>query len=490
MELDVELLNVGPESPHDSREAVAVDIPIEIELAPIDPARLGPIIGGDRIDRLLSAAAAAGRVLDGRAVVNVNSTSAGGGVAEMLNTLLGYARAMGIDARWVVIGGDVSFFAVTKRIHNGLYGGPGDGGELGPRERADYEHVLRMNAESLSGRLGRRDVLVLHDPQTAGLIPLLRDRVEKVVWRCHVGLDRSTVWADRAWEFLRPYLEQADALVFSRREFAPDWIDPHRLAVVPPSIDPFTPKNQELPGNVVRAMLATSGVLAPDGIRPLPVGLSVEHVELTRDGVVPDAAAPLVVQISRWDGMKDMTGVMQAFTEFVDPALGAHLILAGPSVDGVGDDPEEAQVLAEVQAQWETLAPEQRPRVHLACIGMGDLAANARVVNALQSHAAVVVQKSLAEGFGLTVAEALWKRRPVVASAVGGIVAQVTDGEEGLLVEPLDLAAAGAAIGTLLADEALRRRMGEKGRRRVVAQFLADRHLEQYAALLVRLLDD
>ncbi len=357
-------------------------------------------------------------------------------------------------------------------------------------QRVDYERGLRENAESLAARVGRHDVLVLHDPQTAGLIPLLRNRVGKVVWRCHVGLDRPTVWADRAWGFLRPYVEQADAFVFSRREFAPDWIDPRRLAVVPPSIDPFTPKNEELSGDVVLAMLATSGLLDAGGIRPLPLGLSAEHVELTRDGVVPDAATPLVVQISRWDRMKDMTGVMQAFTEFVDPSLGAHLILAGPSIDSVSDDPEEAKVLAEVQAQWEILAPDLRPRVHLACIGMDDPAANARVVNALQRHAAVVVQKSLAEGFGLTVAEALWKRRPVVASAVGGIVDQVADGEEGLLVEPLDLAAAGRAMETLLADDALRRRMGEKGRRRVVEQFLADRHLEQYVALLVQLLKD
>jgi len=465
-----------------------VNIPIEVQVAPIDPARLEPIIGRARIERLLSAAAAVGRVLDEGAVVNVNSTSAGGGVAEMLNPLLGYACALGIDTRWIVIRGDASFYTVTKRIHNGLYGGPGDGGELGEPERADYERTLCESADWLAGRVGGRDVLVLHDPQTAGLIPLLRARVGTVVWRCHVGLDRSSVWADRAWDFLRAYVEQADACVFSRREFAPDWIDPRRLVVVPPSIDPFTPKNEALSGDLVRAMLATSGVLAGDGIRPLRGELAVEHVELTRDGVVPDAAAPLVVQISRWDRMKDMTGVMQAFTEFVDPALGAHLILAGPSVDGVSDDPEGAQVLAEVQAQWELLRSEHRSRVHLACIGMGDLAANARVVNALQRHARVVVQKSLAEGFGLTVAEALWKRRPVVASAVGGIVDQITDGQDGLLVAPLDLAAAGEAIATLLADEALGRRLGENGRRRVVDQFLADRHLEQYATLLVQLL--
>jgi trehalose synthase len=462
----------------------------EIQLEPLDPERLRPIVGAERFERFLAAAATARAVLDGRSVVNVNSTATGGGVAEMLYTILGYARAVGIDARWTVIAGDPAFFAVTKRVHNGLYGGPGDGGDLGERERADYESALRENAGAIKRRTRRKDVLVLHDPQTAGLIPFLRDGVEKIVWRCHVGLDRPTVWADRAWDFLRPYLEQADAFVFSRREFAPEWVDPARLAVIPPSIDPFTPKNEELPAAVAQSVLAASGLVDSRGVESLPAGLAVERVELTRDGVVPDVTTPLVVQVSRWDRMKDMTGVMQAFTEFVDPALGAHLVLAGPTVDGVSDDPEGLQVLAEVQAQWEILTPTQRPRVHLASIGMGDVAANARVVNALQRHADVVVQKSLAEGFGLTVAEALWKQRPVVASAVGGIVDQVTDGEEGLLVEPLDLAAAGTAMQTLLGDEPLRRRMGEAGRRRVVEHFLADRHLRQHAELLVALLAD
>ncbi len=462
----------------------------EVDLTPIDPSRLGPIIGRERLERLSSAAVAARRALDGRAVVNVNSTSSGGGVAEILVTVLGYARALDIDARWLVIKGNEAFFEVTKRIHNGLYGGSGDGGELGPRERAEYESLLHASAASLAGRVNRGDVLVLHDPQTAGLIPLLRDRADRIVWRCHVGLDRPTEWADRAWEFLRPYVEQADACIFSRRQFAPDWIANGRLFVVPPSIDPFTPKNEEMTAGIVDSVLVECGLLASHGASPLPFRLPVETVELTRDGVVPETATPLVVQVSRWDRMKDMTGVMHAFSEFVDPAHGAHLILAGPSVTGVSDDPEGEQVLAEARAQWEALAPEHRSRVHLACIGMGDLAANARVVNALQRHADVVVQKSLAEGFGLTVAEALWKQRPVVASAVGGIVDQVSDGVEGFLVEPLDLAAAGSAIDTLLADERLRRDMGRNGRRRVVEQFLADRHLEQYASLLVRLLGD
>jgi trehalose synthase len=186
--------------------------------------------------------------------------------------------------------------------------------------------------------------------------------------------------------------------------------------------------------------------------------------------------------------MKDMPGVLTAFADHVDPALGAHLVLAGPSVDGVTDDPEGAAVFAETRAGWEGLGAQTRRRVHLATIGMSDLVANARVVNALQRHAAVVVQKSLAEGFGLTVAEAMWKRRPVVASAVGGIVDQVTDGREGVLVDPGDLPGTGAAIERLLGDAELRARLGESARSKVVARFLADRHLQQYADLLTTLL--
>jgi trehalose synthase len=462
--------------------------PHEIALPELDPGRLGPIVGDERLERFRRTADEARVRLEGRAVVNVNSTAAGGGVAEMLVTVLGYARASGIDARWLVIEGDPAFFAITKRVHNGLYGGPGDGGPLSGEERTSYETTLAANADGLLATLRPEDVVVLHDPQTAGLVPHLAGRVAALVWRCHVGFDGGNEWVERAWAFVRPYVEGADGLVFSRASFAPSWVDPARLAVIPPSIDPFTPKNVELPNEAVLAVLRSTGLVSPDGRLPAELSLPVETVALTRDGAIPAASEPLVVQVSRWDRMKDMPGVLLAFAEHVDPALGAHLVLAGPSVEGVADDPEGAEVFADTLAVRASLEPAVARRVHLAQIGMGDIVANAHVVNALQRHAAVVVQKSLAEGFGLTVAEALWKRRPVVAGAVGGIVDQISDGVEGLLVEPTDLRTAGEAMQRLLADAELRRRMGERGRERVVEQFLADRHLEQYATLLGGLL--
>ena len=453
----------------------------DVPLPPVDPERLAPIVGRERVDLLAAAAEEARRTLAGRAFVNVNSTAAGGGVAEMLYPLLGYARAYGIDARWLVIGGDPAFFAVTKRIHNGLYGGPGDGGELGPAERRAYERPLADAGAALADAVRPDDLVLLHDPQTLGLVPRLRGRVARIVWRCHVGLEAPNEWAERAWAFLDPYLEGVDAFVFSREAFVPASLRGRRIEIVPPSIDPFTPKNEELPPEAVAAVLGATGLVAVEGAGAPPA--PVERVELVGDGA-PPPEAPLVVQVSRWDRMKDMGGVLRAFAGHVDPALGAHLVLAGPAVDGVSDDPEGAGILAEAVAAREALEPEARARVHLACIGMGDLAANARVVNALQRHAAVVVQKSLAEGFGLTVAEAMWKSRPVVASAVGGIVDQVEDGVHGLLVPPADLAAAGAAMEALLADPGRARRLGQNGRRRVVERFLADRHLLQYAELV------
>lgn len=459
----------------------------EVAFPTIHPARLEPIIGAERLHRLEELAAGTRELLPGRTVVNINSTAVGGGVAEMLYGILGYVRALGIATRWHVISGEPDFFAVTKRIHNGLYGGPGDGGALGDSERATYERTIERNLEPLLQSVGRDDVIILHDPQTAGLVPLLSGRVGAVIWRCHVGLDESSEWADRAWSFIRPYVEPADAFVFSRASFAPSWVEPSRLAVIPPSIDPFTPKNEDLAPNIVAAAVEAAGFVSVPGRATPWVGMPLEKVDLVTEGRLPTLEAPLVTQVSRWDRMKDMRGVLEAFAAHVDRAFGAHLVLAGPTVQGVTDDPEGAEVFAETRAAWESLDDESRSRVHLATIGMSDLAGNARVVNALQRHASIVVQKSLAEGFGLTVAEAMWKSRPVVAAAVGGITDQVSDGREGLLVPPHDLEATGAAIERLLGDTTLGQQLGEAAHAKVARSFVADRHLEQYAQLLTTL---
>ena len=457
-----------------------------VELHAIDPRRLEPLIGVERVGAMMEAASALRALIGRRRIVNVNSTANGGGVAEMLATLLGYVRGIGLEADWLVIDGDPEYFAVTKRIHNGLYGSPGDGGALGKREHAVYERTSARNLESIHRTMQEGDVVILHDPQPAGLIGPLAESGAHVVWRCHVGYDGSNEWTERAWAFMRRYVEAANAYVFSRESFAPEWIDRAWMRAIPPSIDPFTPKNQELAPNEVVALLGAAELVSSNGAPP--DARVRRRADIVREGPPPDPAVPLVVQVSRWDRMKDMAGVLEAFARHVRVSP-LHLVLAGPAVTGVSDDPEGEAVWNETVSAWRSLARADRVRIHLACIPMDDPVENAIVINALQRHAAVVVQKSLAEGFGLTVAEAMWKRRPVVATAVGGIVDQVIPGETGILIDdPHDLEALGAAVDRLLRHPADAERLAHNGRRHIEQRFLGDRHLLQYAELLTALL--
>ena len=403
---------------------------------------------------------------------NVNSTARGGGVAEMLHTLVAYAAGTGVDIRWLVVGGDPEFFAVTKRIHNRLHGVPGDAGRLDAAARATYDATLAQQREEVVDRVRPGDVVLLHDPQTAGLARALRERGALVVWRCHVGLDEHNAWTREAWGFLRELVEPAQACIFSRESFAPDWVDRRWLRVIPPSLDPFSPKNADLGAAEVEALVHREGLVVEGA--PLPTDRRV------------------VLQVSRWDRLKDMAGVLDAFAEHLDGLPpDVHLVLAGPATDGVADDPEAAAVLAECREQWRSLPARVRDRSHLVCVPMDDLDDNAWVVNALQRWSTIVVQKSLAEGFGLTVTEPMWKGRPVVASAVGGIRDQVEDGVSGVLLDdPRDGAALVAALSSLLGDADRRREMGRAAHLRVRDHYLADRHLIQYAELFAQLVGE
>lgn len=473
----------------------------EVLVRPLSFDRLAAILPAERAERLVVAAERARAAFGDRVVWHVNATAHGGGVAEMLQTLLAYGNGAGIENRWLVLDGDPQFFGTTKRLHNALHGEGGDGGPPGPAEHAHYEEVLRANLSGLADRVASRDIVLLHDPQTAGLAGALRETGATVVWRCHVGRDRPNDHTRAAWEFLRPHLQHAQALVFSRRDYAPAWVEEERLVVIPPSIDPFAVKNMPLPPEVVTAVLAGVGLLR-DGGGQGPVefvrgdgSTGSVHPRAGSDGALLDGApppvdAPLVVQVSRWDRLKDMAGVMEGFVAALadDDLSGAHLVLAGPEASGVSDDPEAAEVLAECREEWRHLPDPVRERVHLAAIPMSDSDENAVVVNALQRHAAVVVQKSLVEGFGLTVTEAMWKARPVVASRVGGIQDQIVDGRDGLLVDdPFDIEELGRLLRRVLSDPELAARLGTAARARVLEEFLGDRHLEQYVDLFSRL---
>ncbi len=444
----------------------------EVSVEPVPLQRLEPLLTPERIERLETYVAGARVLLDGRVVWNVNSTARGGGVAEMLHTLVAYAAGAGVDIRWLVVGGDPEFFAVTKRVHNRLHGVPGDAGRLDATARATYDATLARQREEVVARVRPGDVVLLHDPQTAGLARALRERGALVVWRCHVGLDEHNEWTREAWGFLRELVEPAQACIFSRESFAPDWVDRRWLRVIPPSLDPFSPKNADLDAGEVEALVHRDGLVVEGA--PLPTDRRV------------------VLQVSRWDRLKDMAGVLEAFAGHLDELPpDVHLVLAGPAADGVADDPEAAAVLAECRGQWRALPARVRDRSHLVCVPMDDLDDNARVVNALQRWSTVVVQKSLAEGFGLTVTEPMWKGRPVVASAVGGIRDQVEDGVSGVLLDdPRDGAALVAALSALLADPDRCREMGRAAHLRVRDHYLADRHLIQYAELFAQLVGE
>ena len=415
--------------------------------------------------------------LAGARVWNVSSTAAGGGVAEMLHMLVGYCLGSGVDTRWVVIEGDQRFFDITKRLHNRLHGAAGDNGELGRYESDHYDAVLDSNAQILLNRVNAGDVVVLHDPQTAGLAAPLAGRGARVVWRCHIGTERRNGYTEEGWNFLAPYLGYCRAYVFSHSGFVPDFLAGAGVSIIRPSIDPYAAKNRPLNHGQVEGLLSRVG-LFDGGVVPEQSVLGGAG-PLSRDD-------RLVVQVSRWDHLKDMQGVLEGFASNATGHRDVRLALVGPAVASVSDDPEGAMVLQECLARWENLPPKRRNAIRLVALPMEDREVNALMVNAIQRRATVVVQKSLEEGFGLTVAEAMWKSRPVVASAVGGIVDQVVPGTGILLKDPYDLDAFGQTLADLLAKPEAMATLGRRARTQIRRNYLSDRHLIDYARLIER----
>jgi trehalose synthase len=389
---------------------------------------------------------------------HLNTTLTGGGVAEMLGAMLPYVRGAGIDCRWVMVEGNDDFLGLTKRLHNSLHGVPGS---FDAGDRRIYRETLAENAARLDFQVRGGDVVFVHDPQTAGLIPAFKARGAIVVWHCHIGTDRPNDATRAAWRFLHEYVAGADRYIFTRPGYLWDRLSPGKLRVIQPSINPFSPKNR---------------------------ALSTSDVEARAASVVPEGS-PVVLQAARWDRLKDHMGVLQIFAEYLAEARpDLHLILAGPSVDGVTDDPEGAAVLAECRDYHAELPPAVRDRTHLLNTPMDDLDEADLTVNALQRRADVVLAKSLAEGFGLVVAEAMWKHRPVVASRVGGIQDQIEHGTSGLLVrDPADHAGFAEAIGHVLDDPSHAEAIGKNAHERVIEHFLTSRQLTETMRLVAAL---
>jgi trehalose synthase len=462
-----------------------------VDVPPLEPERFEEVLDPGKFARFQQAMARTRDLLNGRRVWHINSTTKGGGVAEMLKPLLGYQRGAGWDAGWLVIDGDDEFFRVTKRIHNHLHADAADGERLAQEERRAYERALEREVDEIGQKIDERDIVFLQDPQTLGLAPILKQAGVTVVWTCHVGIDTPNDVARRAWDFLRGDLRDVDAYVFSRRSYVWDGLDERRVSVIAPAIDPFSPKNQSLGADASRDILRAAGIL-DEGPADGPCferedgseGRITERADVVQDRSLP-SSGPVVLQVSRWDKLKDHAGVLRGFAEHVSSRLDAHLVLAGPRADGVSDDPEMSEVLAEILETRDALQTSARERTHVARLPMDDLEASDAIVNGLQRRADVIVQKSLAEGFGLTVSEGMWKGRPVVASGVGGIKDQIVHEQTGLLIDdPSALDELGEAVTRLLEDAGTRERLGRQAHERVRDHFLLTRYLVQTADLL------
>ena len=371
--------------------------------------------------------------VQGRRFVHVSSTREGGGGAEILNRLVPIMRDIGIKTDWEVIEGDSDFYATTKAFHNALQG------KEQVLTEAMLEHDLEINRANAERLRVAGDLLLIHDPQPAAMIEA-RPPEGRWVWRCH--LDLSTPQR-RVWTFLRRFVVRYDASVFSLPAFAQQLPIPQFLAY--PSIDPLADKNRRMSAKEVRKILDRLG--APDD-------------------------KPILLQVSRFDRFKDPIGVVNAY-RLVKRYHDVRLALAG---GGAADDPEGAQVLNEVRE-----AAARDPDIYLL-----DLPSNAHLaINALQRAATIVIQKSTREGFGLTVAEAMWKGKPVIGGATGGITVQIVYGVTGYTVTSVEGCA--FRIRYLLSNPQLMRRMGEAGREHVRQNFLITRHLRDYLSLLAHL---
>jgi trehalose synthase len=439
-----------------------------LELIPAPPKDIDhyrTIIGDERVDEIRARAAA----FRGARVLHLNATPFGGGVAELLNTLVGLMRSVGLDAEWRVMVGSPELWDVTKSMHNLLQGAyliEDASSVLEPppgrsRSRTEFRPIVatwsstmastweNYNAWTAEQFSGDYDFVVVHDPQPAGVLAYLlrRDpayRATTWIWRCHIDLTRAN---SEIWGFLRPYLAPYDAAIFTMQEYVKPDIPIGEIALIAPAIDPLSPKN-------------------------LPLDRATIAAILRRYGVDPDR--PLISQVSRFDPWKDPLGVIDVYKRLRRNVPDLQLAMVGSMA---ADDPEGWRYF-ELSARH----AGDDPSIHflINAYGVGNVE-----VNAVQSASTVVLQKSIREGFALTVSEAMWKGRPVVATNVGGIPLQVVSGETGYLVSTtLDTV---SRTGDLLADTALADKLGMAGRERVRQFFLMSRDLDDYLQLFTRL---
>lgn len=382
------------------------------------------IVGGVVIEEILEVAA----TLKGLRLLHVNSTASGGGVAELLNSLVPLEADCGLDTEWRILSKNEPFFDVTKKIHNALQG------QMSPLSEQEIGVYLRHNEEYGAALRGKYDVVIVHDPQPAAVRHFVGDNGARWIWRCHIDTSQPN---PQVWGFLQPFLLDYDAAVFTMPEFAPPGFSGPFLAFIPPAIDPAAPKNRALPRYLCREVVAEFGV---------------------------DLARPLVIQVSRFDPWKDPLGVIDAYRLVKKDLPELQLALIG---DMAEDDPEGWRIY-ELLRQQDEKDPDLYVFTNLTGV-------HAHEVNAFQRSADVVVQKSLREGFGLVVSEALWKGTPVVAGNTGGIRLQMQDGVGGFLVNSVEETAERVLYLLVHSDDA--EAIARRGWERVRDRFLMPRLL-------------
>lgn len=389
------------------------------------------IVGRDVIDDLHLLA----ERLKGKSITNINSTSVGGGVAEILTRMIPLLRDLGVDVGWDVIKGNERFFKISKDLHNAMHGVNLDIAEK------EWDYFLEVNRQNAADMDLTSDIIMIHDPQPIALVEKKKEIGNKWIWRCHIDITEPQM---RAVDLLRPYIEKYDSSVFSSPRFARSDIDIKKI-LIPPSIDPLSDKNKELPESTISSIV---------------------------EGFNIDMGRPIVTQISRFDKLKDPVGVVEVYKR-VKKHVDCQLVLAG---GGATDDPEGLQVLKMVKS-----AAETDPDIHVIFLPPSSDVE----INALQRASTVILQKSLREGFGLTVTEALWKAKPVIASAVGGIPLQINHKSSGILTYSLD--GTSYYLKELLKDPEYAKTLGLNGREHVRNNFLITRHIGDYLLLFLSL---
>jgi len=388
-----------------------------------------PVVGEATIEELYLLA----KHVHGKVIQNINSTAVGGGVAEILTRMIPLLKQLGVDARWDIIRGNEKFFVTTKKFHNGLHGVPV---EISDEE---YESFLEVNREN-ADEIGFGDIVFVHDPQPIALIEKRKDFGRNWIWRCHIDFSRPD---PRIWKFLEQFIVMYDAAVFSAPAFARNLPIPQVL--ISPSIDPLSAKNVELPEETINGVFERFGI---------------------------DRSRPVITQISRFDYLKDPLGVIKAY-KIAKKRVDMQLVLAG---SGATDDPEGPVIMHQVKEE----ADKDKDIFVLFLPPASDVE-----INALQRGSTVILQKSLKEGFGLTVSEALWKAKPTIAGAVGGIPLQITHKHSGILTHSIE----GTAywIKQLVNEPDYARKLGVNGREHIKNNFLITRHIKDYLLLFISL---